>query len=433
MLLGLLWPLVASVQGAERYPVERFVTGNGMTVLLVENHANPMVEVRLLIRAGSVLDPPDRGGVASLAAWMFNEGAGDLDAAAFQELLDFHGIELSAAVDRESFGVDLTTLTESLDEAFRLLGLALQAPRFDGEPFQRAIDEHRARLEKDQEKPDVRASQALYREVFRGHPYARPVDPTAESLPNLTAADLAAFRARYFRAPDMVLAVAGDLTLERLRTLVETHLGGLDARPAHRLALPEADPRPPAPRLHIPMTINQTTIRLGRVGISRQDPDYYVLTVLNHILGGGFASRLYEEIREKQGLAYSVYSHFSPLAARGPLVVGMRTKNSSVEQALELLRRELARIAADGVTEQELQDARLYLTGSFPLRLDGLDKLAATWAAIAFHDRGWDYLERWPERIQAVTRDDLSRTARRLLQPDGFSVVTAGGEESATP
>lgn len=407
-------------------PVQYFKGPGGLDVYFVESHVNPMVEVRLLARAGSVFDPPGKEGVSSLTAWMFNEGGGAMDAATFQERLTFHGISLGATVSLEVMTVSLTTLTEQLDEAWSRLGDALLRPRFDEEDFARARAEQSAYIIKRREQPGVQASLLLQKKLYPNHPYGRAISGTLESLQRITLEDLRRFHADSFHAPDMVLAVAGDIDLVSLKKLIDRHLSGLDATASPFPATPQAKPIV-AGQQHKVMDVPQTTLRLGTVGISRQDPDYYAFYVMNQILGGGgLSSRLNEEIREKRGLAYGVYAYFSPLAGGGPFVIGMKTKTESVHEAGALIRQEIQRMAKDGVTASELQNVKRYLTGSFPLHLDGLGKLSGIWGVIGFHKRGLDYLDRWQERINAVTREDILRVARRILDLSRFYTVTVG-------
>ncbi|MBF0368207.1 MAG: insulinase family protein [Magnetococcales bacterium] len=412
--------------------LRHFQTREGLTVILVENSANPMVELRLLVPAGATYDPEGKEGLASLTAWMFNEGGGDQDSKAFRERMDFYGISLGADAHRDSMEVSLTTLTEHLDEAWSMLADALMKPRFDSADFERARSERLASLIKDQERPRAIAGRAIMAQLYAGHPYARPVKGTPESVAAITLKDLEAYHDNAFRAPGMVLAVAGDVSESRLRGLVARYLSGLNSEPGVNGAIPLAERQRAGRQVHIEKDLPQTVIRMGLVGFNRNDPDYFPALVMNHILGGGgFGSRLTEEVREKRGLAYSVYSYFSPLMGRGPFMVGMQTKTASTGEAIALIRHELERMVAEGVTAEELLDAKRYLTGSFPLRLDGLGKLASNWSAIGFYRRGWDYLEQWPERIREVTQADVLRVAKRFLDLKRLFVVTVGRSSGA--
>ncbi|MEO5376645.1 MAG: insulinase family protein [Magnetococcus sp. DMHC-6] len=429
VLLFIFFSYCGTALAAPGTAPQHFLTPEGMTVILLESHANPMVEVRLTLLGGSAQDPIGKEGLAALTAWMFNEGGGELDTVAFREKLDFYGISLSSEANRETQEVHMTTLTTYLDKAWSLMADALLRPRFDATDFARAQADTLATLLKNKERPDVQANQAMMATIYGSHPYGRPEEGTPESVKNVRLEDLKWFHNQAFRSSNMVLAVAGDIHMERLKGLVRGFLSGLPKDPGYFTWPASAKVGGQGAQNYVRMDIPQTDLRLGLVGIDRQDPDYYAAIVLNHILGGAdFGSRLTEEIREKRGLTYSVYSYFSPLSARGPFIIGLKTKTESARLALDLVLSEVDKMARDGVTEKELQDAKQYLTGSFPLRLDGLGKLADNWATIGFYHRGWDYLARWPERILAVTQEDLRRIATKLLDIKRLHIVAVGRE-----
>ncbi|MBF0153299.1 MAG: insulinase family protein [Magnetococcales bacterium] len=425
-IVALSQPLLA---GEADLRAKESVTAQGGRVFLVESHGNPMVEMRLWFRAGSAYDPAGKEGLADITAWLFNEGAGEMDSEAFHEHLDFFGIRLHAEVTRDTFSIALTTLASYLEEACSAVGKALLQPRFDADALARAVAEKRAELTREKEKASVQASRLLYKLLYAGHPYGHPVNGTLESIQRITLDDVRQFREGGLRGPDMVVAVAGDIDQSRLRELLDRHLSGLSDQPSSWVAVPAAVVAPQGREEHLELDVTQSSIRLGRVAINRHDPDFYALTVMDHILGGGSTSRLFKRIRDDKGLAYGVSSTFSPLDGLGPLVIALDTKNASVDEARDLVRKEIGRLANEGVGQQELADAVQYLTGSFPLRLDGLDKLSATWAAIGFYRRGADYLEKWPERIRSVTREDVARVARRFLDAERFFTVTVGKRE----
>ncbi|MEO5350232.1 MAG: insulinase family protein [Magnetococcus sp. YQC-3] len=410
--------------------VQQLQGPGGMQVYLLESHSNPMVEMRLVARGGSAYDPPGKAGLAAVTAWMFNEGSETMDVATFQERLEFHGIVMDATASLETVVVRLTTLTEHLDEAWSRLADGLLRPRLAEKDFARALEEQRALIIKNREQPQTQASLLLHRSLYPNHPYGSPVSGTLEGLANIDLADARRFHADTFHAPAMVLTVAGDMDLPRLQELLHRHLAELNPSPSPRPAIPEVareTAADPARVQHLEMDLPQTTLLLGTIGIHRRDPDYYALYVLNQILGGsGLNSRLSMEIREKRGLTYGVYSRFVPLSREGPFIVAMKTKTESSNEALGLLRQILAQTANEGVSERELQEVVRYLTGSFPLHLDGLGKLSAIWGTIGFYQLGEDYLEQWPEKIRAVTREDIVRVARRVLNADRFYTVTVG-------
>lgn len=413
----------------------RFVTHGGMTVLFSESHAAPIVRARLLVRAGPAYDPPGKSGVSNLTARLMTEGAGPYDRSAFNERLDYYGIELSASAGVDAITIDLTTLTDHLDEAWSRLADLLIRPRFEEKDWEREKSGVLSGLIKAEKKPSSRASKALKRLTFgERHPYGHPRPGTRESVESLQLEDVKAFHREGFKAAGMVLAVAGDLDLARLKALLDRDFAALNQTAPAFGPLPYPIAREKGGRAFIEMNKPQTTFRLGMVGIDKHDPDYFPALVMNHILGGGgFTSRLTEEIREKRGLAYSVYSYLSPRTVPGPLVVGMNTKTASAAEALKIIRHEIGKMAETGVSDEELEDARLNLTGSFPMRLDGLGKIVSNLAGMGFHRLPDDYLDRWPQKVRAVTREDVLRVAKRLLKPGALNVVIVGKEDVQIP
>ncbi|MBF0433786.1 MAG: insulinase family protein [Magnetococcales bacterium] len=404
-----------------------FQTRNGIRVYLLENHAHPMVEMRLLTRGGSVFDPVGKEGVAFMTAWMFNEGAGDMDAESFRDRLDYFGIVMNGDAKRDTLEVSLTTLAGHVEEAVRLLALRLTQPRFATHDFERGLQETIVNLKQNQEHASWRAAMRLYDLMYRGHPYSHPPSGTLAGMARVTRNDVRQFHVKSFRAPQMVLAVAGDVTEETLKTILERYLGDVDPRPTPHGAIPRVSSEGPGKVVTIPMTILQTAIEMGVVAMDREDPDYYPMVVMTQVFGGpGLTSRLHEEIREKRGLTYGVHATFMPLEARGPFVISMKTKTESSTEAIRLIRKEMTRLVEDGIGDEELADVKRYLTGSFALNFDTLKKQASIWGAIGYYRRGLDYVRRWPERIRGVSAADVQRVARRILDPKSYFCVTAG-------
>ncbi|MBF0417051.1 MAG: insulinase family protein [Magnetococcales bacterium] len=431
----LLW--MASGNAAtprERDKIQTWVEENGLQVILIENHVNPMVEVRILARGGAAHDPVGREGLASLTAWMFNEGGGEFDSSAFQERLHYYGISMAADVGSDTIEVHLTSLSEHLDEAFARMGDAMLRPRFAQADFERALRERSAELIKSEEDPSFRASRALMPMIFGNHPYARPTTGTQESIKRIELADIRLHHQSTFRAPGMVMAIAGDVTRDQIEARLKRHLEKLSSEPGPFVPPPKATPAEKGLEKHIEMDQPQTTVRMGVVAMDREDPDFYALTVMNQLLGGGgLTSRLNQVVREERGLAYGIFSGFSPLAGRGPFTISTETKTESAREAVALIRSELKRMMEEEISEAELGDVLRYLTGSFPLHLDGLDKLAETWCRIGFYRRGLDYLDTWPDKIRAVTRADIQRVAKRILNLDRLQTVTVGRSSTNPP
>ncbi|HAT51597.1 MAG: insulinase family protein [Nitrospirae bacterium] len=425
MILG--WSPALSFGETAMAAARFFQTREGMRVYLVENHANPMVEVSILTRGGSVFDPIGKEGVAYLTAWMFNEGAGEMDSETFRGRLDYYGIVMDANAGRDTLGVNMTTLSGHLEEAFGLLSLAVTQPRFDREDLERARQETISTLKQSREHADWLAGLRLYAMMFPGHGYGHPTIGSEESVARITLNDVRQFHVKSMHGPQMVMAVAGDVTEATLRQLLEKTMGGVDPRPSLRGPIAATPSVAEGALFHVAMDSPQTAIEMGVVAMDREDGDYYPMLVLGQAFGGhGLTSRLFEEIREKRGLAYGVNASFSPLEGRGPFVISMKTKTDTVAEALGLIREEMTVVARDGLGKQELEDVKRYLTQSFALNFDTLKKQAATWSLIGYYRRGMDYLQRWPERILGVGEGDVKRVARRILNPNHFQTVTVG-------
>jgi zinc protease len=395
--------------------VEAVETAGGVRAYLMQDHTLPIVSLALRFAGGAALDPEGREGLSHFTSAVIDEGAGDLDSQAFQAALEDNAIRLRFEASRDELTGELKTLKESLGRALELLRLALTCPRLDAEPVARVRSQILADLRRRASDPDYLAGRAWKELAFDGHPYARPVRGTPESLATITVADMRTLLKRRFARDRLLVGVSGAITAEELAEALDATFGALPAvgaeQPLARPVLPDA-----AVRI-VPMAIPQSVVQFGHTGIGRRDPDHYAAYVANYILGGGgFSSRLLDEIREKRGLAYSVYS-FLDDTELVPLWLGsLATRNDQVRVSLELLRKELARMAAGEVGESELADAKTYLTGSFPLRLTSNDLVARALLGMQVWRLGLDFLERRNALIEAVTLDDVRRVAGYLFR-----------------
>ena len=425
--------LMLALAPAAAAPVTRVVSPGGIEAWLVEEHANPIISVRIAFRGGTAFDPDGKEGLANMVSGLLDEGAGDLDSQAFQGRLEDLSIRLRFDAGLDTFRANLKTLSENSDAAFEMLRLALTAPRFDPEPVERVRRQLQVRLARNAEDPDYIARRRWFDTAFPGHPYGRPVEGTPESVAAITPDDLRAYVAAQIARDRMVIGVVGDITRERLAALLDETLGGLPAAGAD-LEVAKATPAAPGRLTVVTRDIPQSIVVLGHAGLARKHPDFYAAYVMNRILGGGgFASRLTEEVREKRGLAYSVYTYLSPLDHAALYMGGVATANGRVAESLDIIRAELARMRDLGVSAGELADAKTYLTGSFPLRLDSNDKIARLLVGIQLDDLGIDYIERRNGYIEAVTLDDVNRVAASLLRPDELQVVVVGKPEGLEP
>ena len=382
---------------------------------------------------GAALDPPGKAGLANMVSALLDEGAGELDSQTFQERLQDLAIDLRFVAGYDTFAGSLRTLTENRDAAFDLLRLALTAPRFDPEPVERIQSQILAGLRQEAEDVDVVAARALFRRLFPGHPYGRPSDGTLDSVATITEGDLQGFVGRRLARDNLVVGAVGDVTPRELGRLLDATFGGLPET-AQQWRLPEVRPRSDGATVVIEKPVPQSAILFATEGVKRDDPDFYAAFVMNHVFGGGgFTSRLYQEVRERRGLAYSVYTYLNPLDHTALLLGGAGTANARVGETLDVVRTEWRRMAVSGLTARELADAKRHLTGSFPLRFTSSRRIATMLVNMQLDRLDIDYLDRRNGYIEAVTRDDANRTARRLLDEERLSVVVVGQPEGLSP
>lgn len=424
-VIALLLACVAvSAHAAPR--IERITTPLGIQVWFVREPAIPMLALQATWRGGSSSDPAGQEGLAQLAAGLLNEGAGDLPADDFQTALQEAAIGMDFSTERDYTTVTLRTLTQHRARAFDLLRLALTAPRFDDEPVQRVKAQARVSYERSRANPNALAGERFAQLAYGDHPYGRRSSPSADSLEQIDRAALAGFARALFARGNLVIGAVGDVAPDDLARLVDASFGSLPAQPAVVLPVPVV-PKTAAQPVVIPFPNPQSIVIFGAPGIAREDPDWYAATVLNQVLGGGgMTSRLFEEVREKRGLVYSVGTQLSPYKAAALLSGSLATSNAQVGDALRLVRAELLRVARDGVTDAELASAKSFMTGSFPLRLTSNAAIAGMLVAIQNTGLPPDYIEAYPGLINMVTQADLQRVAQRLFARDDYLVVVVG-------
>jgi zinc protease len=413
--------------------VQRVVSPGGIEAWLVEEHRIPFLSMRFAFRGGAALDPEGKDGLAELVSGMLNEGAGDLDALAYQTAIEDNAIRLGFDAGLDEFAGTLETLTERRERAFELLAIALAAPHFSAEPLERVRAQLISGLVRETKNPNTVAQHIWHRAVFGDHPYARSPSGSIASVESLTADDLRGFADTRFTRDRLVLGVAGDIDAETLGRLLDETFGGL---PETGAATEVADTVPGAVGevLIERMPQPQSVVMWGQRGLKRDDPEYYAAYVMNHILGGGgFSSRLTEEVREKRGLAYGVYSYLAPRDHAALYLGGVATQNERVAESIEVIRAEFARMRDEGVSADELSDAKTYLTGSFPLRLDSNSEIASMLVGMQIAELGIDYLEHRQGLIESITLDDVRRVAASLIDPDSFTIVVVGDPAAIEP
>ncbi|MBI3446984.1 MAG: insulinase family protein [Magnetospirillum sp.] len=424
--LVLLLALLLASPSAWAVTVEKVVSAKGIEAWLVQDHSNPIIAMEVSFKGGAANDPAPKAGLASMAAALLDEGAGPYDSQTFQQILEDKVISLGFSAARDGFAGHLKTLTENRDLAFDLFRLALAQPRFDKEPVERIRSQLLAGLLRESQDPNAQASRQWFQAAFPSHPYANPPRGSVETVKTIQGADLRAFAKAQLSLDRLVVAVVGDITPEQLAALLDSSFAGLPAR-STLPAIPDKSAEPPPGITVLPKGNPQTAALFGSRGILRNDPDWYAAYVMNYILGGGgFSSRLTEEVREKRGLAYSVYSYLMPYAHAGLIIGGVATENSRFSESVRLIKEEFRRMRDDGPTEKELADAKTYLNGSFPLQQESTSAVAGLLVQIQVDRLGIDFLDRRKELIEAVSLEDVKRAARRLLDPDALSIVAVG-------
>ncbi|WP_454683768.1 M16 family metallopeptidase [Ancylobacter moscoviensis] len=399
---------------SETTRIQRVISPGGIEAWLVHDTTLPLVAVEVAFLGGAAQDPADKPGVANLAASLLDEGAGDLDSRAFQDRMAEKAIELRFDASRDMTGGSLRTLSDNVDEAFELMRLAVTAPRFDDEAVERIRQGQLAMLRRRLNDPSTLASLGWSARAFPNHPYGRPVSGTLESVPAIGRDDLKDYVRRTVARDNLKIAVVGDITPEKLGPALDHMFGALPAK-AELTPVPDAVPQGLGTEVVKELDVPQTSIVFGGIGLKRDDPDFIPAFVLNHMLGGSaFSSRLFKEVREKRGLAYSVYSHLAPLDHAALILGGTATKNDRAGESIELIRSEYRKLLTDGPTEAELEDAKSYLIGSFALRFDSSAKVASQLLQIQIDDLGIDYIDKRNELVGAVTLDDIKRVAARL-------------------
>jgi len=429
VFLLLLVPPRASAAGIG----EREVLTNGMVLLHAERTGLPIVKVVLAIKAGSVAEQSGKAGLANLTADLLNEGTATRSSKDISDAIEFVGGSLNASGGSDYMTVTLSVLKKDVALGFDLLSDIVLHPAFSEEEIQRRKAIIKSSIIQQKEEPGRVASKAFLKAVFGDHPYGIPVEGTEESLDAITRQDIVDFHKTYYVPGNGIMAVAGDIDRKELHALLDRFFSGWKGREVAARPLPVLK-KGDGPRvIKIQRDITQANVILGHLGISREDPDYYAVSVMNYILGGGgFASRLMDNIRDNKGLSYDVHSFFSTNKFGGFFEAGLQTKNGSANAAIGEILKEMERIRTEPVSDKELNDAKSYLTGSFPLRIDSNSKIAGFLVAVEYYRLGLDYVDKYKTFIDAVTKDDVLRVAKKYLDPKDYVLVVVGNLEKAS-
>ena len=417
--------LTVAAVPARATTIQRVVSPGGIEAWLVQEQAVPLIAVDFAFTGGSVQDPPGKSGTANLVASLLDEGAGDLDSKAFADALERKAIEMSFYAERDHLGGALRTLTENRDQAFDMLRLALTAPRFDAADVELNRAQILSMLRRETTNPEEIAGRRWWETAFAGHPYGRPVSGTPETLQTITIDDLKSYTHRVLARQNLKIAVVGDIDAETLKPLLDRVFGALPATPD---LMPVANVMPAGVgrQIDVSLDVPQAVVDFGGPGIARKDPDFMAAYVINHILGGGSSdSRLYQEVREKRGLAYSVSNSLIWLDHSAVFLGGTATRADRAGETIDLIQKEIHRFAEQGPTAAELAEAKNYVISSFALNLDTSTKIASLLVQLQLDDLGIDYFQQRSAMIDAVTLDDAKRVAKRLLD-NGMLVTVVG-------
>jgi len=416
---------------AQAMMIERIVSPSGIVAWLVREHTVPLVALNYVFRGGSTQDEADKTGTANLAADLLDEGAGPLDSNTFHERMESHAIDLSFGVARDYFHGSLRTLNEHRDEAFELLRLALNEPRFDADAVERVRGQELSALRRESTNPDDLASRRWWATAFPDHPYGRQTRGSLETVPRITVADLRGYVRHTFARDGLTISIVGNIDAREAGVLIDRAFAGLPAKNDLK-PVASASPRGIGRRIVIDVDVPQAVVNFGAQGLARNDPDFMAGYIVNHILGGGsLSSRLYREVRVKRGLAYGVSDSLVWFRRAAVVLGNTATRADRTGEALGIVESEIKRMADSGPTADELAEAKSYLKGSYALGLDSSGKIAAQLTQIQIDNLGIDYIDRRGAMIDAVSIDDAKRAAKRLYG-GGLLVTVAGRPKGLT-
>jgi len=427
-MAALVLALLTTFSGpAYAMKIQTIKSPGGIEAWLVEEHSVPMMAMRFAFDGGSSQDPEGKEGVGNFLTAMLDEGAGDMTSREFQERMEDISMRMSYEDAKDAFYGNFETLTANRDAAAKLLQLALNKPRFDPDAVQRIRQQLLAALVYAERDPNKVAMEKWYATAFAGHPYGRPANGTEQTVgKNITREDLENYRKRVFAKDTLKVVAVGDIDAAQLGKLLDEVFGDLPAK-ADLIPVAKTNPVTGGRQEVIQMNVPQSVAVFGLGAMPRKDPDFIPAFVLNQILGGGgFASKLMEEVREKRGLAYSVYTYVYPYQDASIFAGAVATRNEAMGQSLDVIREEFKKMADKGPSQKDLDNAKSYLIGSYPLRFDTDAKIAAQLLGLRMDGFGPDYVDNRNAMIAAVTLDDLKRVAKRLLDNNNLIVTIVG-------
>jgi zinc protease len=423
---------LASTPSHAAAKVQHLISPGGIEAWFVQDSTVPLIAMEYAFGGGATQDPADKPGVGNMVANLLDEGSGDLDSKTFHERLERRAIELSFSTARDNFRGSLRMLRDNRDEAFDLLRMALTSPRFESSDVERIRAQVMSGLRRETSNPNSLATRKLLEVAFGNHPYGRPGNGTLESVPRIDVADLKDYVRRVLARDTLRIAVVGDVDPATLGKLLDQTFGGLPAK-ASLAPVAEVEAVKPPQRAFIPLDVPQTVVTFGGPSFKRSDPNFMAGYVVNHILGGGgLSSRLYHEVREKRGLAYSVYESLLWMDHSALFIGNTGTRADRAGDTVDAITKEVRRMAEDGPTQQELDEAKSYLKGSQMLALDTSSKLASALLQYQLDRLPIDYIEKRNAIVDAVTLDDAKKAAQRLWGQGLLTVIVGRAPQAAT-
>jgi zinc protease len=421
--------LAAAETPSRASTVQKVVSKGGVEAWLVEDYAIPLIALEFAFKGGAAQDPIGKPGAATVLSGLLDEGAGAYDSEGFHRALDEYAIEMSFSADRDILTGRMQSLSRNSARAFALLQLAVTEARLDAESFERVVSQIAAGLKREANDPDFVAGRRLRALAYPKHPYGQPVRGELSSLPTLTRANLIEMRAATFAKDNLKIAAVGAIDAATLAGHLDDVFGRLPENASLNLVAPGAFSGTGTRHVDS-IDVPQSTIRFGREGLARRDPDFIPAMVVNHILGGGiFSARLFREVREKRGLAYSVYSQLVTYDHAAMFYGGTSTKNERAAESMAVIEKEISSLSDFGPTEEELDKAKKYLIGSYALRFDTSTKIAGQLVNLQSEGFGVEYLDERNKLIAAVTMDDAKRASKRLFGDSKLLVTVAGNPE----
>lgn len=432
LFFALAAAVVLALPARAAVEITELTSPGGIDAWLAEDHSLPFTAIEIRFRGGAALDPDGAEGAVNLMTALLEEGSDGMDAQGFAATLEGLGARLSFDSGHDTVAASARFLTENRDESAELLRAALTEPSFDPDAVERVRGQVLSGLRSEARDPNAIASRRFAELAFADHPYATPAEGTMESVAGLSREDLIAAHEATLARDRVYVSAVGDITPDALGELIDSVLGGL----------PETGAPMPGPAdigltgglTVVPFEGPQSVVTFGHEGIARDDPDFMTAYLLVEVLGGGrFGTRLMHDLREERGLTYGVRSYLVPRDLASTIRGGFSSRNEYVAEAIALVREEWAQMAEEGLTEQELDQVKTYMTGAYPLRFDGNAQIARIMVGMQLDDMPVSYIEERNDMVRDVTLDDIRRVARRLLDPEGLHFVVVGQPEGMEP